>query len=300
MQDPRAKYKIFKQGTKCLNAEHEKRDDRHLNKVEAELACSILKAGKASDIDRAIAAASKKRKIAYNGGHQDDGKGIRFRMGQSVVSYLRWAFGERLVNINIYPKNNHPEPDDFAPNHFDNRKIAIVSAAIDDLKRFPIFERVIMSLLMDTGLRVSELSRIKISEINFPDQHISVNMTKVGRYKKVVFTARTKRLLELWITAGRSHPGEYLFSNKRGTHYTTTTFQSHCQEIGQALGFRMNPHAFRHSLGALWLGNGAQETEVLQQLGHRDRRMMEVYTHLSPGHLKETQANIYAKVKISA
>jgi integrase len=293
-QNPRALYRDFKAQTRKIALEHAKRDERYLYQIEAQLGCSVLLAGTASQIDRAIVAAAEGRKRAYNGGYQDDGAGMRFRLGQAAKCYSSWAFGERLIERNVYPQNNHRRPPPRTPNFLDESKISKLLKL--DLS---LMERLIIRLFLDTGLRISELVRLKVRDVDLREDHLTVYMTKVERWKEPVFFEATKRLLELWLKTRRSE-SEYLFpgrSDSSKLHISDKAIRRRFQQIGEAIGFRMNPHSLRHALGAVWMGNGATLMDVLEQLGHRDMKMGPVYVHLGTKHRKKAIAKVYGKVK---
>lgn len=290
---PRAAYRDFKAALRRIAPEHSKRDERYLNQIEVQLGRSLLLTTTASEIDHAIVSAAAGRKRAYNGGHQDDGAGMRFRLGQAAKCYATWAHGERLTDRNAYPRNNHRRPPPRIPNFLDEDKI--VKLLKVDLS---LMERLIIRLFVDTGLRISELVRLKVSDIDLREDSLTIYMTKVERWKDPVFVEATKKLLGLWLKT-RGSDSEYLFPGRRDStkpYITDKAIRHRFRQIGKIIGFRMNPHSFRHALGAIWMANGATLMDVLEQLGHRDVKMGPVYIHLGKKHRRRTQAKVYGRV----
>lgn len=292
--DPRAHYREFKARTTRVCAEHSKRDERYLNQVEVQLRHQVLQTKTASLINQAIENAAAGRKIANNGGHQDDGENMRFRLGQAVVCYFRWAFGENLIDRNIYPKNPYRRPSAKLPNYLDTPKLIAVR---EKVKTLSIFDRVIVHVLMDTGMRVSELARLRFVDINFQALEIRIHMTKVERDKNPVITEETAALLKAWHGYCFRRPGEFVCQGYEGRPMSPAPIRRRMAQIGKDLGFRTNPHSFRHALGAVWMKNGAAEREVLEQLGHRDRKMADVYIHLAGEELRKRQFKVYASLQ---
>lgn len=285
-------YIEFLRSLKRLCPEHIQRVELFLTKLERALGKSILRAATASEIDYAVFAAAENRKRAYNGGFLDDGANQRFRLGQAAKCYLEWAFGERLVKVNIYPRNNHRRPPQRTPNFHDPKRLIEIRR---HMKGLPLREQVMLSLLIDTGMRVSELCRIKIEEVDLVEQVILSYMTKVERWKSPVFTKKTARILRRWMKSKARRPGPWLFPGYEGRPIASHRVRLFLREFSKVVGFRVNPHSLRHSVGGLWKLNGAADSEVMEQLGLIDFRTMKTYTHISTPQLKRAQIRVYSK-----
>lgn len=270
---------------------------RRLLQIQTQLGKPLIQAKTASEIDQAIISAASLRKHVYNGGYYDpNAGGLRNRMAEVAVDFYRWAYGEALIERNPYVKNNHRKPPRREAHHLLENQIESVIAVETDLS---LKNRVIFHLFLDTGLRVSEACRIKLQDIDFDNLFIRVHMTKVDRLKTVLFTEPTKKLLSEWLEKRRKGT-DWLFPGANGKHLTTNAVRLIFRKVGKQLGFRMNPHSLRHTMGTLWTDKGADLKSVMEQLGHIDGRAGLHYIHLSMKRRKQVHQMVTEKIRIKA
>lgn len=265
-----------------------------LERIQRELSCPILNTFQGSKINDAILRVVAGRKKVYNGGVIDDGANMKFCLAQAVVCFMRWAHAEGLIQRNPYPMNPFPERPEHPPNHLnDPEKLQKIFSADVDLEL-----RLAISILIDTGMRIGEMVKLRVCEFDWQKKTFSVYMTKVDRPKCPVVTDRTVALMEAWLIERTHKDPTWIFPGLRRGHKTTEHFRYEFRKIGERLGFRMNPHSFRHTTTSLWLENGANETDVMTQIGIKDRKTLMRYAHLSHGHLHSVQERVLSKVKI--
>ena len=154
---------------------------------------------------------------------------------------------------------------------------------------------VIVEMLYDCGLRVSELVGLRLSNLYVDEELIQV----IGKGNKERWVPVGRRALELvgfYIHNVRSHitpkPGEenYLFLNRRGAHLSRQMVFIFLKEAVAAAGIRksVSPHSLRHSFATELVEHGADLRAVQEMLGHESIATTEIYTHLSRESLRET------------
>lgn len=281
-----------------------KKNKDWLARIESALKKELTKASTGSEINAAIVQVAANRRIANNGGVQDDGTNMRFCLGQAVVCYFRWAHSEGILERNIYPKNPFPERVDHAPNHFnDSKKLTTIfkgdfdtsSQNLTGLSRNrwgredkELRNRLIASIFIDTGMRVSELAKLKLSDYDPTDRLFHSYMTKVRAWKKPVVTDKTVALYKKWLEIRPDYQkeSEWVFpGQKKGTHLTEKAIRQNLAIIGKRHKIRMNPHSFRHTCLSLMQENGAQDSEIMEQAGLKDPRVLKRYLHPTAGHM---------------
>lgn len=149
----------------------------------------------------------------------------------------------------------------------------------------PLRDKAILELLYATGIRCSELTQIRICDINMSEKQVRIR----GKGKKdriVIFGSKAYEKLELYCSQERTTPTtteEYLFLNYRNEPLTTRSIQRICSMFGNLLNpaRAITPHMLRHSCATHLLNQGADLRFVQELLGHATLASTEKYTHVS-------------------
>lgn len=153
-------------------------------------------------------------------------------------------------------------------------------------------DRAMLELLYSCGLRVSELTSLRISDLFFGEGYIRVmgkgdkqRLVPVGRL------AQERVMLYLDDRRGKGKKSEdVLFLNNRGTSLTRVMVFTIIREAVERahINKQVSPHTFRHSFATHLLAGGASIRQVQEMLGHESIVTTEIYTHLDPERLRET------------
>lgn len=153
----------------------------------------------------------------------------------------------------------------------------------NSLKR--IKDKLLIQLLLDTGLRSKEVLSIRKSDINFEKNYIIVRNTKNGEERIVFFTEETKKLLRKYT--------EKLNDNQKLFDITYDALYRKLKRLGKKLGIDLRPHILRHTFATEAIRKGMPLPMVQKILGHKDIRTTQVYTHLLTEDLQETYKKIF-------
>lgn len=143
----------------------------------------------------------------------------------------------------------------------------------------------IVSMLYATGVRVSELTHIKMRDIDLDRMILSVRQ---GKGKKDRQTLIPKLLLETLKNQQRlKQPGDYLFTNGRGGRLTEATIQKVVARSAARAGVGkiVSPHTLRHSFATHLLENGTDIRYIQELLGHAKLQTTQIYTHVAASSL---------------
>lgn len=162
-------------------------------------------------------------------------------------------------------------------------------------------DRAMLELLYATGLRVSELVTLKVSDVNLNAGYL-LTMGK-GRKERLVPIGETARnALEEYmatarLTTDRSGGCEYLFLSRLGSEMTRQAFWNIIKKRSLEAGIAKNisPHTLRHSFATHLLENGADLRSVQIMLGHADLSTTQIYTHVSRERLKKLHAEFHPR-----
>ena len=170
--------------------------------------------------------------------------------------------------------------------------------------RNPLGQRnlLIIRMLYSTGVRVSELVNIKISDIDINERTIKI-FGKGSKERIVVFGNNTKEILKIYLNNGRyilnNRNSEYLFLNKDGNKLSDRYVRKIIDDIifKASLQIHVSPHMLRHTFATDMLNNGADLVSVKDLLGHESLNTTSIYTHVSDDKIREIYNMAHPRAK---
>lgn len=159
----------------------------------------------------------------------------------------------------------------------------------------------ILEMLYVTGLRVSELVNIKVSDL----QNGSLKVIGKGSKERIVYyKACSSKLLNHYLEISRINilngiPSIYLFPNKFGKPLTTRTIENIVKKYSEVKNIKskVTPHTLRHTYATDLLNNGADIRSVGELLGHESLSTTQIYTHVTSERLKNVYNNTHPRAK---
>ena len=154
--------------------------------------------------------------------------------------------------------------------------------------------RAIIETLYSCGLRVSELTHLKISDLFFDEGFIKV--TGKGDIQRFVPIGNsTQKYITIYKNEIRPHIPiieafrDTLFLNRRGKQLSRAMIFTIVKQLAEKAGIRKTipPHTFRHSFATHLLENGADLRAIQLMLGHESITTTEIYMHMDKSHLKD-------------
>jgi len=146
--------------------------------------------------------------------------------------------------------------------------------------------RAMLEVMYGCGLRVSELTRLRLSDLFFEEEFIRVR-GKGSKQRLVPVGRQAIRAVELWMLQRRvmkvAKAGEdMVFLNRRGAPITREMVFLMVREQAESAGIgkTISPHTLRHSFASHLLENGADLRIIQQLLGHESILTTEIYTHI--------------------
>lgn len=149
--------------------------------------------------------------------------------------------------------------------------------------------RLAIELMYASGLRVSELTSLKISDIDF-EQTVLRIVGKGSKVRMVPFYAELGERILTYIPLRKNQDSDILLENNQGKPLTTRMIQYILDDAGKKalLAFRVHPHMLRHSFATHLLDNGADLRVVQELLGHKNLSTTQIYTHVTVDKLRDT------------
>lgn len=186
-----------------------------------------------------------------------------------------------------------PQTGDHLPEVLSTEEVDMIEAAIDMSKWEGHRNRAIVEVLFSCGLRVSELTEQKMSNLYLDERFIRV-FGKGSKERLVPISDKAVKELYLWFNVRKQmkiKPGEedYVFLNRRGAHLTRTMILIIVKNLAEAAGIQktISPHTFRHSFATALLEGGADLRVIQALLGHENIGTTEIYTHIDMTSLRK-------------
>ena len=150
----------------------------------------------------------------------------------------------------------------------------------------------ILFLLIETGLRISELTCIKLIDINFIQSDVKV-VGKGRKERMVPFSSLTRKDLTKYINRYRpnlcSIDSSYLFPTKDGDNISINSVQQMIKRLAitAGLNIKCQPHLVRHTFATMFLARGGSPVILKEIMGHESFQTTQKYIHLQPEDLRK-------------
>ena len=186
----------------------------------------------------------------------------------------------------LTPKFGRHLPDVLTTGEIDR-----IIAAVDGTTPKEIRDAAMLEVLYSCGLRVSELTSLRIRDLFFGEGYIRVT-GKGDKQRLVPISSTARERIHRYLEVRRSARAgeETLFLNNRGSSLTRVMIFTILREAARRAGIekKISPHTFRHSFAPHLLEGGASIRQVQELLGHESILTTEIYTHLDDSHLRQT------------
>lgn len=197
-----------------------------------------------------------------------------------------------------YPKKEKPLPKFVQYNELEEM--------LDISKKGPLGLRnnLIIELMYNTGVRVSELVNIKLNDIDMDSKRIKI--LGKGSYERYAFFGEyayniiKKYINSLRLTLLNGKTSNFLILNKDGNQITTRGISKIIDNIIKetSVKIKVSPHTLRHTFATHLLDNGCDLRSVQEMLGHKNINSTEVYTHVTSERLKNVYFQSHPRSKM--
>ena len=223
------------------------------------------------------------------------------------LSSLR-NFFDYLLELNQIKKNtarllDNPKLPSLLPHFLTQDEVQTLLSAPPLHDRLGQRDRCILELLYASGLRVSELCNLKLSDIDLQRRILHV-FGKGSKDRLVPMHEQALSLLEGYLAEWRKlfNPKEsFVFLNRSGRGLTRQYIWKLVKKHALKANIRqsISPHTFRHSFATHLLEGGADLRTVQILLGHSDISATEIYTHIQIKHLQEVHKRYHPRNRIN-
>ncbi len=210
--------------------------------------------------------------------------------------YYRWALRERRIaadpSIRLVPARQMPR----AIKTLSEKQVDDLLGAPDVESPLGLRDRAMLELMYASGLRVSELVALKVTDMSLNDGVLRV-LGKGSKERLVPFGAEARRWIERYLEESRpaildGQQTSDLFVTARGAGMTRVMFWIIVKKHATAAGIHvpLSPHTLRHAFATHLLNHGVDLRAVQLLLGHADISTTTIYTHVARERLKQLHA----------
>jgi integrase len=198
---------------------------------------------------------------------------------RALQQFFKWAVGEEELGSSPMEKMRPPIIPEEPPAVLTPEQLRKLLRACDGSGLLARRDLAIIRLLLDTGLRRSELAGLKVEDVDLEDS-TAVVLGKFRRPRVVPFGRRTAQALDRYLRVRSlqtraGSPGLWL--GKAGTLSANGLYQA-VKTRGQQAGVPdVFCHQFRHTFAHQWLSQGGQEGDLMRLAGWRSRAMLARY-----------------------
>ena len=220
----------------------------------------------------------------------------------SLRSFFKYLKKENIIDNNPMLLVSNPKLDKKLPKYLNFVDTEKLLNAFDNKNYVSIRNSLILEILYSTGIRVGEITNIKVSDISISNETIKV--TGKGNKERIVyFGSRCKNLLNLYFKESYNKLNknniDYLLLSKTGKKINEREIRTIVDEAAIIAGIKIkiSPHVLRHTFATHMLQDGADLRSVQELLGHENLSTTQIYTHLTNEKIRNIYLNAHPRAR---
>ncbi|MCR5113708.1 MAG: site-specific tyrosine recombinase XerD [Acholeplasmatales bacterium] len=211
----------------------------------------------------------------------------------AIKEFHKWLFKTDETKSNPAENIDTPKGEKKLPEVLSVDEVDRMINSIDGKEPLDLRNRAMIELMYSSGLRISELLDMKLSDIHWNDQYISVRGGKGNKDRQVPFGDYARAAVRNYITDGRGallkeKNSNLLFVNYKGEGLSRQAVFKYIKKLASDNGItkEISPHTLRHSFATHLLQNGTDLRVIQELLGHEDISTTQIYTHLDKSKIR--------------
>jgi site-specific recombinase XerD len=197
--------------------------------------------------------------------------------------FFKYCVEEELISNNPVEAITPPKSDDKLPYYLTNEQLT----QLRHICSGKLKQRAIIEVLYTTGVRISELTNMKLEDINWSERLIHIPKGKGKKERIVMFTKECEEHLKAYLNQ-RSDELPFVFLNRLRTGAIfKTSINYWFYDYRKKLGIHVTPHTLRHTFAAQLARKGMPLSSIQALLGHEDASMTQRYARLHQQAQKE-------------
>jgi integrase/recombinase XerC len=216
----------------------------------------------------------------------------------AIRTYTQWALDKGQINFNPVENVQGITQQEEAPRWLDKREqrallrqvslnhnAAETPAALQQAVR----DQLILVLLLNTGLRVSELCQVQLGDLEISERKgsLQVRQGKGGKAREIPLNKACRQALADWFAQRPEAASSHLLIGKRGGRLKARGVERVIEGLGRQSGVEVTPHVLRHTFAKSLVDAGVTLEKVAMLLGHSNLNTTRIYITPSQADLAE-------------
>ncbi len=217
-----------------------------------------------------------------------------------LKSFFRYLIIDNIIKDNPSELLEAPKIGVHLPEYLTLSEVDKLLDIFDINNDLELRDKTIIELMYSCGLRVSELSELRVEQINLHEGFITV-VGKGDKERLIPLGSKARNLINEYLNKVRiklnKKNQDYLFLNRQAGHLSRVSIWKLIKKYTLKAGINKNihPHTLRHSFATHLLNNGADLRIVQELLGHSDISTTQIYTHLNYSKLKSVHIKYHPR-----
>jgi integrase/recombinase XerD len=215
----------------------------------------------------------------------------------TIKQFFSFLASEKVISASPAESIDAPRIEKKLPDYLSVEEVSAFLNAFDENKPLNLRDKTIVELMYSCGLRISEVTTLKTSQVNLREGYIAV--TGKGAKERIVpIGSVALDLLKRYLLSARCEIAKLsdfdeVFLNKHSRPISRVGLWKIIKKYALKSGINkdIKPHALRHSFATHLIQNGADLRSVQEMLGHSDISTTQIYTHLDNAVLKASHKN---------
>lgn len=221
----------------------------------------------------------------------------------ALRSFYRYLMQENIISSNPLVAISSPKLEKRLPSFLSNDEVARLLEAPDTATPHGQRDKAILELLYASGLRVSEIAKLDLGNVDLESREIRV-WGKGSKERMVLMGKPAASALDLYLRDGRRQllgksRSEALLINRYGKRLSERSLQKAISRYARGAGLdkRVFPHMLRHSFATHLLDGGADLRVVQELLGHANLSSTQIYTHVTQSQARRVYLSAHPRAK---
>jgi integrase/recombinase XerD len=219
---------------------------------------------------------------------------------RTMRAFLRWCFLENMIDTPIHERFKPMKTVEDTIEALTVAEIKTILNACDESTFVGFRDKVMVMVLLDSMVRISELLAMKRSRVDFKAGVIKLEAmnTKTRKAREVPLSSKTMKLLKDYIIESEDFEEDLIFLTYDGREMLSNTWRTRLHEVAQLAGINkaVRPHVMRHTGALLYIMNGGDPFSLQKILGHSDMSMTRKYIQMTNMDVKR-QHNTFSPLK---
>ena len=200
----------------------------------------------------------------------------------SLKSFYLFLLKKKLIRYSPFSEVISPKQEKYLPASMSEREVEKLLNSPDVSKDIEQRDKAMIEMLYATGMRISELVNLKITDIDMNRSVIKV-MGKGSKERLIPFGESASEALFNYLKIRKDSSSKEVFISNRGKKITRVAFWQRIKVylLRENLKISISPHTLRHAFATHLLNRGADLRSVQLLLGHSDLSTTQIYTHIA-------------------